>query len=97
MSSKDKETVKIVDFGIACKENQDESTMNGTIRYMSPEQLNGYVSYKSDIWAFGCVLLELLTAQIPFSTLKENFQICAEIVRKKTCPLDYCETKQIDP
>ena len=29
----------------------------GTTRYMSPEQLDGKLTFKVDIWSFGCVLL----------------------------------------
>jgi Tol biopolymer transport system component len=39
----------------------------GTVGYMSPEQINGQpASKRSDVWAFGCVVFEMLTGRSPF-------------------------------
>ncbi len=53
----------------------------GTAAYMSPEQARGHaVDKRSDIWAFGCVLFEMLTAHRPF-TGNEVTDIVASIVK----------------
>ena len=44
-----------------------EGQILGTPAYMSPEQVRGQpASHRSDIWAFGCVLFELLSGRRPF-------------------------------
>ena len=65
-------TAKITDFGIAKALNtatlvdKDEMIM-GSVHYFSPEQARGgYVDEKSDIYALGIVLYEMLTGKVPF-------------------------------
>ena len=63
-------TVKIVDFGLA-HVGADGITrpgqVMGTINYMSPEQINGQpVDLRTDIFATGVVLYQLLANALPF-------------------------------
>jgi serine/threonine protein kinase len=63
-------TVKLGDFGISkVLENTNEAAMTvvGTPYYMSPEVCeNKPYTFKSDVWALGCVLYELCTLEHAF-------------------------------
>jgi Tol biopolymer transport system component len=70
--------VKVLDFGLAKVVSPDSSGSDlshsqagavfGTAAYMSPEQARGHqVDQRADIWAFGCVLFEMLTGRVAFA------------------------------
>ena len=67
--------VKVLDFGISRMSQRhgltaltDPGTVLGTPSYMPPEQMEGSASLdcRSDIWALGAILYELLTGQTPY-------------------------------
>src|SRR5690242_13216271 len=66
--------VKVMDFGIARAVSDSAATMTstaaviGTAQYLSPEQARGEgVDARSDVYAAGCVLYELITGEPPFT------------------------------
>ena len=65
----------LADFGIAQSANKagQEALSLGTLRYMSPEQLEGRdVDARSDIFSLGVVLHEALTGKLPYSSVEPN-------------------------
>ncbi len=74
--------IKVLDFGLAKKSDagpvgsEDETSSGalslqgvvmGTVPYMSPEQARGHdVDERTDVWAFGCILFEMLTGRRAF-------------------------------
>jgi serine/threonine protein kinase len=66
-----RDVVKIVDFGLAKLDAGQRLTQDGTVvgtaEYISPEQVTGRdTDARSDQYALGCILYEMLTSQLPF-------------------------------
>src|SRR5262249_34698755 len=87
--------VKVLDFGLAkpnggsgpqeaptiSANDTREGLMVGTAAYMSPEQSRGQaVDKRTDIWAFGCVLYEMLTGMVAFrgETISDTLAVILE-------------------
>ncbi|XP_015720574.1 serine/threonine-protein kinase Nek9 isoform X2 [Coturnix japonica] len=76
--------IKLGDYGLAKKLNSEYSmaeTLVGTPYYMSPELCQGVkYNFKSDIWAVGCVIFELLTLKRTFDATNP-LNLCVKIVQ----------------
>ncbi|KAG8986246.1 hypothetical protein FRB90_004125, partial [Tulasnella sp. 427] len=60
-------------------------TIKGSMRYMSPELVNEGLGHtlQSDIWAFGCLALEILTGQHPFHKCQSPTEVIFQLAMKK--------------
>jgi serine/threonine-protein kinase len=77
-------TLKVMDFGIARVMGSGHLTRTGllvgTLRYMSPEQIRGEeVDGRTDVYALGAVLYEMLTGRTPFEGTSDYAILRAQI------------------
>ncbi len=83
--------VKLTDFGVARIQDSGDATrtqgsMVGTLKYMSPEQVQGLpVDARSDLFAAGVVLYQMLTGKRPFDG-DSDFAIIQRIVAQDAVP-----------
>src|SRR5690606_12996372 len=85
-----RDLVKVLDFGIAkvtdppaeAGEHQTRyGVVMGTPRYMSPEQAaGGAVDHRTDLYALGVILFEMLTGQAPFAASGLNAVLSQQLV-----------------
>ena len=88
----DRDEVKIVDFGLAKLAGEAAVTRQGSVvgtpAYMSPEQANGEeVDPRSDVWALGAVLYEMLAGRRAFAADHERAILLA-ITTKDPTPVE---------
>src|SRR3972149_4806516 len=92
---------KVLDFGLAKRLREEEleegtrsqasltaeGAVMGTLAYMAPEQLRGQAAdARTDIWALGVVLHEMLAGERPFQG-NSGYELSAAILREKPGPL----------
>lgn len=67
-------SIKLIDFGNATYHHESHSSIVNTRQYRSPEViLNTGWNESGDLWCLGCILLELYTGELFFST-HENLE-----------------------
>jgi Tfp pilus assembly protein PilF len=90
--------VKIIDFGLAKQEQLGETTAGaftkpgtllGTVAYMAPERASGKpADARSDLWAVGMLLFELLNGRLPFLARNAS-AVLAEILDPEPLALEF--------
>lgn len=86
--------VKVLDFGIAKfmeadADNTQRNLVMGTPEFMSPEQITmpDQVDARSDVWALGVVLYEMLTARRPYNMTEGPRLLLHRIVHETPPPM----------
>ncbi|MFE2413436.1 serine/threonine-protein kinase [Kitasatospora sp. NPDC059408] len=87
-------TVKVLDFGIARAADPyatgDRLTQTGFIvgtpPYMAPEQARGYPEPRTDLYALGCVLFEMITGRLPFQAPDAVGHLTAHLTEEPPVP-----------
>jgi len=58
---------KVSDFGLALVRGRDATALSGTPSYMAPEQWKGVADVRSDVYAWGLILLEMIAGSTGIS------------------------------
>jgi WD40 repeat protein/serine/threonine protein kinase len=87
--------VKVIDFGVARTTDSDMvvntlqtdvGQLVGTVQYMSPEQFDADphdLDIRSDVYALGVVMYELLSGRLPYDLRKKAIHEAARVVREE--------------
>ncbi len=86
--------VKVLDFGVARAADPyataDRLTQTGFIvgtpPYMAPEQARGHPEPRSDLYALGCLLFELITGRLPFQAPDTVGYLSAHLTQEPPAP-----------
>ena len=101
--------LKIIDFGVARSVGAGPGSMTsltemgqliGTAQYMSPEQFSANsddIDVRSDVYALGVILYELLTGRPPYAIRPEQIFEAARVVREQQPVSPAKLNKQVKP
>jgi serine/threonine-protein kinase len=86
-------SVKVIDFGIAKAHNRKQGetrtgVVKGKIQYMAPEQVQKgkTVDRRTDVWALGVCLHELLTGKLPYEG-DDDIEVIRKLMSDEAPPL----------
>jgi serine/threonine protein kinase len=102
-----KDVVRVLDFGIAKLRDDSRATqqamtqagdMLGTPQYMAPEQIKGEaIDGRTDIYALGCMLYEMVTARLPFEATSIMAMLSKHLVEMPLPPSQRRPDLQLSP
>jgi serine/threonine-protein kinase len=87
-------TIKVADLGLSLTRDSDLSTPSdevaGTPGYISPEQVQGLekLDCRTDIYALGCCLYQMVTGKRPFLELSDHEAMEAQVTSQIPDPRD---------
>ncbi|RFZ94669.1 serine/threonine protein kinase [Mucilaginibacter conchicola] len=101
----------LIDFGLAILTDEERRTSirhAGAIEFMAPEQTDGTMLPQSDVYAYGIILYEMLTGNVPFplegngETARNNVRMAhietpvpdLRIMRQNNLPRTWAEEKR---